>query len=423
MDSNHYPSTLPAYGALTEDALGERIRSADLTVLISDRAEESVLQRCDTALSAGRSLLAFFVDADAASVPADYRRRVAERATLGPIFVATDQSAYAFAAEINKAILGLSGRGGWVRNDMGGPETESGNPFFQRFAGKLKEFPVLNERCAQNTRLKRAIATYFLDRCISHIMRANILKFFFESGSSIAFLSEVISHSYRYFMRQSPELVFETNNIVSYLEFGLFDPVKVSLYPPGPPEPKYGATFGELANRERVPPPLHISPRLQPGEQSAVREIVEHFNKYEWDKAGSRGLILMASSGIELSCESKFPGPHVGSYWNYLFKRALLESRRPTVIFLDESKLGRQFAVGTCYSVCDASFTWAEVCSDNPLALACSFSDEKNFAKVESTLRDSGFRHIETERSGELPYSIIASNDKFSALFPSGVQG
>ena len=71
-------------------------------------------------------------------------------------------------------------------------------------------------------------------------------------------------------------------------------------------------------------------------------------------------LFLATASGVELDPKSPFQGPHVGSYHNRLFKRAILSNSQyhPVILFLDEDKVPSAFIPGKCYSVCDPDFSW-----------------------------------------------------------------
>ena len=101
----------------------------------------------------------------------------------------------------------------------------------------------------------------------------------------------------------------------------------------------------------------------------------------------------MAASGID-TINPKFPGPHVGSYYNKLFKKAVLESECPKVIFLDENKLiDKPFISGDCYSVCDegGASTWGNILNNKPIAIAIAcYADNKE--KVEKTLKQLKFK-------------------------------
>ena len=68
------------------------------------------------------------------------------------------------------------------------------------------------------------------------------------------------------------------------------------------------------------------------------------------------GILLGAASGIDLMRGSDRAGPHVGSYHNMLFKRALLESGAPLAVFGDEDKLPRPALSGQYFLVCDDRF-------------------------------------------------------------------
>lgn len=337
---------------------------------------------------------------------------------------AIDKLATTYELELQAAIRKLGGKGGWVRSELYDVletrvhlgEIVGDNPFFQRFVDRLNAFDVLSRRTIEKVpRLKRAIADYFLDQYLGRMIQLGIRNLFFESGSSIAFLSEAfiewltedwIREVYR-------DLNIQTNNILTYLDFVLSEHIRIELYPYGPPEAKYGATFGPLTTIPRLQPPTSPRPLA-----NKARKVVGEMRKGLIDRYQDRGIILMTASGIELSEESEFPGPHVGSYYNKLFKRALLESACPTVMFLDENKVPKPFDVGDCFPVCDEKMSWSKVCQTNPLAIAIAASTEERFNDLGQLLKEMNLCNIEGKHYGEMAYTLIASNEHFQSLWP-----
>lgn len=342
---------------------------------------------------------------------------------------AIDKLAATYELELQDAIRRLGGKGGWVRGELYDvlktrvvlSEIVGDNPFFKRFVDRLNAFDVLSERIIGKVpHLKRAIANYFLDQYLGRMIYSETQNLFFESGSSIAFLSEAfIERLTEDWMREVyRDLNIQTNNILTYLDFVLSEHIRIEMYPYGPPEAKYGATFGRLTTIPRREPP--IRPRLLSNLLSNKdRKVLEEIRARLTKRYQRHGIILMTASGIELSEESGFPGPHVGSYYNKLFKRALLESACPTVIFLDETKVPpeKEFEIGKCFSVCDEEMSWSKICQTNPLAIAIAASTKERAEELEQLLNEMNLCNTEANYE-EMAYTLIASNEHFQKLWP-----
>ena len=142
--------------------------------------------------------------------------------------------------------------------------------------------------------------------------------------------------------------------------------VRVTLYPPGPPEDKYGATFGSL---RAVSPPVEEFAMGHPieGEAHAEMQMIKD-HMVQCYKDG--GIICGATSGVELDPRSSFRGFHVGSFHNMIFKYALLlagkEAGIPVVIFADEDKVPYEFKPDRCFPICDTELSWEDVCKRFP---------------------------------------------------------
>lgn len=286
------------------------------------------------------------------------------------------------------------------------------NPFFRRIIERFDEFAVLNLRFTKNPGLKRAIASYFLDAYLGNMVQSGVRRFFFESGSTIAFLGQVLGERLHkdWMSHLLPRIQIETNNFIIFLNF-IFEPVPVGLYPWGPPETRYGATFGPLGAVAELGFPQEPG-RLPEDTRNAVQDIRKHFEMGYSD----HGIIFMAASGVDLTGDTAFPGPHVGSYHNMLFKRALLESDIPKVIFLDEDKIPRPFAKGSCFSICDQDFTWETACREKPLAIAVAFSKTEKCDEVREALAPIGLKSVEVGRPGDPFITLIVANDRFTSI-------
>lgn len=117
-----------------------------------------------------------------------------------------------------------------------------------------------------------------------------------------------------------------------------------------------------------------------------------------------------------MNFDKKYPlGPHVGDYYNKLFKRALLETKLPLVLFIDGKKLKVRFDSGHCFSVCDKDLEWVSVCKKHPLALCIGTINKKDRKEIIKKIIKLGFETINpfdpTRNYGCEP--ILASNKKF----------
>ena len=304
-------------------------------------------------------------------------------------------------------------------------EEKNENPFFKRFAERLNAYDELNKRCSKVTPLKKAIARFFWQEYLTVIIKDNgVRTLFFESGSSIAFVADEFLTCFEdevLLKSLSDDLKVQTNNILVFLDFALPDRTHIHdihindllLYPFSRPDDKYGATFGNLLRASRRPWPRKAF-QIPKDALSEVMKIKDHFDKFNKNK---KGIIFMAASGIDLNSED-FSGPHVGSYYNMLFKRAILESECPAVMFLDEDKLPKPFREGDCYPVCDKQglASWKSVRDNKPLAIAIAVSSDKNATERENYLKSLGFSYDLKKNCDPCSgiTTLIAANELFS---------
>jgi hypothetical protein len=313
--------------------------------------------------------------------------------------------------------------GGWVSGVMYDElvkrvhfdETVSANPFFRRFATRLNRFGKLSKRTLLQQQLKRAIARHFWQLYLPTIALFGTSRLFFESGSSIAYVSEEFIRfvgEARWGRDLCKQLKIATNNILTFLDFALIepssDPFNVILQPKGPFEPSYGATFGELAEAVELPYPTEpeaLHANAKPHVEKVIAELRAFFD--------ASGFILMTASGVDLDETSHFCGPHVGSYYNKLIKRCLLEIRIPTIMFLDEAKFPYPFKMGQCHPVCGPDFHWEKVREEVPLALALAVDNRETKAKALSQLQSLGFEPQGPVVEEEGIWPLIVSNQEF----------
>ena len=319
-------------------------------------------------------------------------------------------------------------RGGWVPGVLYDALAErvmfdvavSGNLFFRRYANRLNQFRTLSLRTKVEDKLKVSVARYFWRLYLPRISSKKMKSLFFESGSSIAYVSQ---EYIRILTREdwashlTERIQISTNNILTFLDFILIDPpakpFSVRLEPQGPVEEYYGATFGELTKASHLPAPRQ--PR--PLHTDAIRHVAQMKKRVSTLISEDAGLILMAASGIELDVKSQFVGPHVGSYYNKLMKRSLLSAKRPTVLFLDEKKFPRRFRVGECYQVCGPDYDWETVRKEVPLAIAIATSTRRKMVQTCTDLNKLGFIFQQPIMEQDGVWPMIASNKAFHDFF------
>ncbi len=271
------------------------------------------------------------------------------------------------------------------------------NEFVQSVVNKLGEFDKLSHRCVEDRpKLKEAMGRYFWDNFgYQFVTQHDIRNLYFESGSTIAHVSSEFRKT-KLFSNHRHDWRIRTNNILTYLHFVLFEDVQIDLFPHGPPENKYGATYGTLGTLDDPGWPeqnLSLSV-LQPEAQKHVRKLAKEILPRD-----EPSLILGTASGLELKPDSGFPGPHAGTFINKLLKRVLLETRHPTILFLDDEKISPitatgHFQVGLCHHVCDSGLSWKEVCGSHPLAVCIGASTRGRLDAIVEALIAAGLTEM-----------------------------
>lgn len=285
------------------------------------------------------------------------------------------------------------------------------NPVLRRFINRMNDMIYLHKRCETAVDLKRSVADFFWSRFFDKMISSNINKVFFEAGSSIAYVTEVLVHQFMppfFDQDRFTNLHFHTNNILTYIDFLLFSESRIDLFPVGSIDIRYGATFGEISTFSSLPPPAF--PRIL---SRPERMIMEKYSLWFRKHYLEDGIILMTTSYVEVNKEGGFAGPHVGSSTNMIFKRSLLESAVPAVIFLDERKIPVSSVVGHCYSICDKEFTWSNLCKTQPIAIAVACRSENKMNEVERILLDFGLEHTIKDQQNDI-WTGIAFNNVFN---------
>ncbi|MCB1092028.1 MAG: hypothetical protein KDL87_10880, partial [Verrucomicrobiae bacterium] len=315
----------------------------------------------------------------------------------------------------------------------------SANPFLRRELEQLRKFSTLGKRVSLDVVSKRVMARRFWQEMQGRLRRQGWHHLFFESGSTVAYLTDEFERTVLRADGESHPWQIRTNNVLAAVQFDLHTPVEASRFPVGVPDPedRYGAIFPNAWHTLLEPVPK--TPRvLFEGEEGAVAEMRDRF-------AGGtdrRQLVLATASGLDLdNRETAFRGPHVGSHPNMLFKRAILTAGDPVVLFLNAEKLGDPFRRGRCYPVFDPGLPWEVAAREFPLALCVGYEWPKTSPSmpriapsdlerrnqpgvIRSNLEDLGFevtyfdddayRVSEVSEGG----AILMGNRKFAEMVP-----
>ena len=281
-------------------------------------------------------------------------------------------------------------------------ESASRNEFIVNIVRKLSSFERLDQRCSERSGEKEALARFFQEKYTDRII-ANQVSLFFESGSTVAYVARALSEPLAKVVASehsgNPSIKVRTNNVLAYLQLWLSARIPCTLFPWGPPEETYGASFGNLANIQRVSPRYDHSPL----DDTAKREIDSLLHaRYTLAEMDTPGLLLGATSGLQLGDKHKivFPkdaekevpediqqerarqisscyGPHVGSYHNKVFKRFMYSTKIPLMIFITGDKIDSEIRAGICHFICDEEFMWEDMYRDHPLAFCVGCKQEK----------------------------------------------
>lgn len=277
---------------------------------------------------------------------------------------------------LNKKIDNLNRKNGW---------NWANSEITADIIAKLNSNITLGERTKENSDFKKAIAQIFIREYLQKLIMKDYLKFFFESGSSTAFVAKefvkfCLEDPHLEWAKKSSYAQIKTNNVQANIYFLLNQRLKtLEFYPQGLPIDKYGATYGDLDNFDAYATNsakkmgFDFLNYLDSYDviKIALTKIVSKLNE-DYLVPTEKGMIFMAASGIESSA-----GPFVSSFKNMLFKKALLASECPTVLFLDKTKLPKESK--NRYFVCDKILKWEDICNGR---IYSPFADpHKSFAK------------------------------------------
>ncbi|MDI6734703.1 MAG: hypothetical protein QME42_00670 [bacterium] len=236
---------------------------------------------------------------------------------------------------------------------------------------------------------------------------------------------------------QSIKNLISTNNVLVYLQFWLNARVPCALFPWGPPEHTYGATYGSIAEIGDQRPNYTLPPIDNKAKEN-IKKLLE--DPITISRMKNPVLLLGATSGLQLSKEHKIKfnpedenglideqknkvkeeimrcfGPHVGSYHNKVFKRFLYATQIPLMIFITGDKIDCEIVVGKCHFILDNEFSWDQFYENHPLAFCVGCKQEEKNKYIDM------FRHLNFEIYEGDNYAVvtafIARNKKFIEEF------
>ena len=290
------------------------------------------------------------------------------------------------------------------------PTDAAANPILDRFENRLNGMVYLNPRTAVNVSIKRALGVWFWDVLGMEILMS-AAHLFFESGSATGFVAESLIHGHSNLLSRPEMPTIATNNLIAYLDFLLFTSLEPQLWPGGGLDIGFGAFYGPI---EQV---FDRSPTAFPVTLSeAERAIVSKLSGQLSHDYGKSGCLLVSAGSIDPSDELQFKGPHTGSYKSMLFKRALMDSACPMVMFLDDTKIPVTARVGQCYSVCDEDFSWSTVMETVPLCLAVGCSTDEAANRVREAVVRLGLEPVTYYMTSQRITVVVGCNE----LFPYG---
>lgn len=306
------------------------------------------------------------------------------------------------------------------------------NKFLDRELRRLREFSIVGELVAIDKVSKETQSQVFWKIMMGRIRRHDYKNLFFESGSTLAYVSEAFENFVLKDDTKPGSWCVWTNNVLTLHQLLLYTDVDVRRFPPSAPDPedKYGAIFPRKW-KELIEPPPQEPRKLHKGEADAVEEMKENLNKF-----GKKTLFLATISGWDLDHElSDFRGPHVGTHPNMLFKHALFITKCPVVIFLNAEKLGDPFERGKCFPIFGPDEPLENALKKYPLALCVGYDqkmesptrrmldpairkERNNPNNIKEILIKLNFDVIYGEIIGDTG-AIISGNSAFQKLLPN----
>ena len=326
------------------------------------------------------------------------------------------------------------GDGGWTRTDSKYAETLNAiqnNWFLNRILNRLKEYNWLKKGVATEKEQKNMLGTIFWHHMEGRLKRHNYKDMFFESGSTLAFITKkfeeiVLRHPNDF------EWKVSTNNVVILQELLLNEEIEVKPLPSGTPRSEFGGMYTHKILKNPEPAPKN--PRsLYKIEEEAIDDLVKDFNKNS-----ECCLYLISASCWETFHDNKlFHGIHAELHADMLFKRAILKTGQPVVCFLTSNKIGKEYDSNKNFPIFGPDYEQQKELTKIPFALCLSYkkgskkdfcaSDKDNeiiddnmehIVKLIDFLKDIGFNeNYVCQQNDDIEVRMIA-NKKFQEEFP-----
>lgn len=304
----------------------------------------------------------------------------------------------------------------------------SSNEILKDTIQRLGQFKFVDPRLGIAKEKKLALARAFSQLHGEHL-GDKWKRVFIESGSTLAYIAKELAPRLSKMVDGRSERKIMTNNALAYLYLWLCAGVLCHPDPEGPPDNKYGAMFGALTNRDRIPD--YTQPPLAAYDPDAVELIsVMSSSIFGESTHNSHSILLGAASALQLSDTvniddggvvpaglSECRGFHGGSYPNRLFKRCMYLSRIPTFIFMHDEKINARVTPGICHFLCDSVYTWDRFKIDHPTSLWIACDCATLPAVLEETKRwlTEGDWNIVTYGDYTTVPIVMATNGAFRA--------
>ncbi len=284
------------------------------------------------------------------------------------------------------------------------------NEFLRDTVTAIRSFKKLYERTSTNIDAKVCVAEFLAQRYHARMASSETKGIFFESGSSVAFIVKSLPQSLwqniKFGKEGEPNKHVSTNNILVYLMLWLNKGVPCTLFPWGLPEKTYGASFGPVGVLDPRDP-TYDGEALNKRARDAIKNLGEA--KLALNR-GNTSLIIATASGLQISekhdirADDSFEipeelrlavdrcfGPHVGSYNNKIFKRYLYETKLPTILVVDSTKIDSLIDVRKCHFIFDNELYWSDVIKNYPLAFCVGCrTDELDRLKLMISRKNGG---------------------------------
>jgi hypothetical protein len=335
---------------------------------------------------------------------------------------------------------------GWIREPADKTLSElldavSHNRFLVDVVGAMAKFDSLVPRVRDDASEKEAAASFFADKYLQAFLSkhtalgqeraterngsGNPASLFFESGSTVAYVANVVGSRLR---ELRDPVRISTNNVLAYLIFWLVHRVQCSLFPWGPPEQLYGAVFGPI--NDKVPfakTPSFPPEPLNRDDREAIEMLLnDYYSPAKWT---TPALMLCALSGLQLIKDpaiSDCLGPHVGSPRNKVFKRFMYQTGLPMMLFLTEKKINSDVDKKKCHFILEQEpgetalcLSWESFLKNR--AVAFCVGSENLPARVKAAtvaFEDLGLKIIRADHKTSHT-AFIARNQKFIDEFES----